>query len=88
MIHHRQPSTRPRHARAVVGVLGRMLLLGMLMLLAIGMVAYIALHVKSRTTIDSAQATATAAAQYPPGTREYYYWNQGQQQPAPEPPQQ
>jgi hypothetical protein len=88
MIHDRQQSSRPRKLRALVGVLSRMLLLGVLALLVIGAVAYVALHVKQNTMSDpTLSATATAAAQYPPGTREYFYWNQGQQQPAPEPPQ-
>lgn len=88
MIHNRQQSTRFRQLRAVVRVLAHMLLLGMLLLLVIGMVAYVALRVKPRAADPALQATATVAAQYPPGTREYFYWNQGQQQPAPEPPQQ
>ncbi len=89
MIHNRKQFTRSRQLRAIIGVLSRMLLLGALMLLLIGVVAYVALHVKPRMTSNPAlAATATVAAQYPPGTREYFYWNQGQQQPVPEQPQQ
>ncbi|HEU5016054.1 MAG TPA: hypothetical protein VFT66_26250 [Roseiflexaceae bacterium] len=72
----------------MLGTLSRMLLLGVLALLVIGIVAYVALHVEpKRSSVSDMAATATAL-RYPPGTREYYYWNQGQQQPAPEPPQQ